>query len=79
MLNFTNRANSQHEILCILSYTKRQNLIYYIVNSKHFNTIQFCQILSFSCSLVYKVSHLITLHGLYIQHWLPLEFCFRIF
>jgi hypothetical protein len=36
-----------------------------------------CQILSFSCSLVYKVSHVETLHDYSIQHWLPLKFYFN--
>jgi hypothetical protein len=39
MLNATGRLKSQYETLYILVYTKKDNLIYYIVNSTHFNTI----------------------------------------
>jgi hypothetical protein len=38
-----------------------------------------CQILLFLCRLEYKVFHIEILHGGSIHHWLPLDFCFRIF
>jgi hypothetical protein len=61
MLNTTNQSKSQYDLLYILGYTKMTKLYSVEICTIHYII---CHILSFLCSLEYKVLHIEILIGL---------------
>jgi hypothetical protein len=78
MLNTINWSKSQHEILCILGYTKKtkSDILYSEQYTfQHYNSVTFCH---FRVAYYTKYFMLRLCTICRVQHCLPLNFCFRI-